>query len=164
MSGDEQFVLVLSILFGPVLLLIWAYRLSVVATALGVTSQLHVVLGALSASLAIIFIVLRTMASPDVRDAPQYLVLYVALGLAWLRLAELLFVFVGVGVRDDAIERRNRAASIATAGGLVGVTGCYAGGNIGAGPGWWVVVVCAALFYHLSVRSVAGVGVAVVCE
>jgi hypothetical protein len=53
--------------------------------------------------------------------------------------------YAGISVRDDVIERRNRAALPATVGGLVGVTLCYAGGNIGNGPGWWVVVFSAAL-------------------
>ncbi len=92
-----------------------------------------------------IFFILKFGASLDVRDAPQYLFMYVVLGLAWLRLAEMNMAYAGVSVRDDVIERRNRAAIPATVGGLVGVTLCYAGGNIGNGPGWWVVVLSACL-------------------
>ena len=47
--------------------------------------------------------------------------------------------------RDDVVERRNQAALTATIGGLIAVTLCYAGGNVGNGPGWWVVVFSAVL-------------------
>ena len=39
----------------------------------------------------------------------------------------------------------NAAAAMATAGATIGVTLSYAGGNIGDGPGWWVVVFSAAI-------------------
>ena len=55
------------------------------------------------------------------------------------------FTYLGLSVRDDVIERRNRAATLAFGGALIGVTCCYAGGNVGDGPGWWVVVLSAAL-------------------
>jgi hypothetical protein len=71
--------------------------------------------------------------------------MYVVLGLAWLRIAERAFAFAGLSGRDDAIERGNQAALPAWVGALVGVTFCYAGGNVGNGPGWWVVVFSAAL-------------------
>ena len=43
------------------------------------------------------------------------------------------------------MERANGSASLAVAGAIIGITLAYAGGNIGDGPGWWVVVFCAAL-------------------
>jgi len=43
------------------------------------------------------------------------------------------------------IERANPAAAYAIGGALLGITLCFAGGNIGDGPGWWVVVFSAAL-------------------
>ena len=42
-------------------------------------------------------------------------------------------------------ERGNAAARPAIAGALGGAAGCYFGGNIGDGPGWWVVVACATI-------------------
>ena len=53
--------------------------------------------------------------------------------------------FSGSSARDDVIERGNRAAAAAIAGAILGITLCFAGGNIGDGPGWWVVVFCAIL-------------------
>lgn len=94
---------------------------------------------------AFLVVVLTRAASEDVRQAPQYLFMYSVLGLAWLKLAELWLAYVGISARDDAIERGNVAAAEAVTGALVGVTLCYAGGNIGNGPGWWVVVFSAAL-------------------
>ena len=49
-----------------------------------------------------------------------------------------------------------RAAVPAVVGALVGVTFCYAGGNIGDGPGWWVVVFSAGAGDGDAVRGVAG--------
>jgi uncharacterized membrane protein YjfL (UPF0719 family) len=71
--------------------------------------------------------------------------MYVVLGLAWLRAAEVTFAYLGLSPRDDLVERGNKAAIAAVVGALVGVTFCYAGGNIGDGPGWWVVLFSAAL-------------------
>ena len=51
----------------------------------------------------------------------------------------------GVSPKLDALERRNGAAAWAVAGALVGLTLAFAGGNIGNGPGWWVVVFAAGL-------------------
>jgi uncharacterized membrane protein YjfL (UPF0719 family) len=53
--------------------------------------------------------------------------------------------FLGLCVRDDALERGNDAAALALSGALVGGTCCFAGGNVGNGPGWWVVLYSAGL-------------------
>jgi uncharacterized membrane protein YjfL (UPF0719 family) len=53
--------------------------------------------------------------------------------------------YVGLSFRDDALERDNDAAGLAVSGSLLGTTFAFAGANIGDGPGWWVVVFCAAL-------------------
>jgi hypothetical protein len=89
--------------------------------------------------------VLKTAASYDVVNAPRYIFMYIVLGIAWLRIATPVFSLVGVSVRDDVIERDNRSALLAVSGGILAVTFCYAGGNIGDGPGWWVVVFSAGL-------------------
>ena len=100
---------------------------------------------ALAACVVLVFGILKTGASYDVVDAPRYLFMYVVLGLAWSRVSEMAFAYVGLSARDDVIERGNSAAVPAVTGGLVAVTLCYAGGNIGDGPGWWVVVFSAGL-------------------
>ena len=92
-----------------------------------------------------ILMVLKTLASFDVVGAPEFQFMYGVLGLAWLRLGELFFAFAGLSIRDDLIERRNTAAIPAMAGAFVGLACCYAGGNIGDGPGFWVVLFSAGL-------------------
>jgi len=106
---------------------------------------LSLIAGAVCASPVIVYGVLKAGASFDVRDSPAYLAMYVLLGLAWLRITEVGFAFLGVSTRDDVVERRNAAAAPVIGGALLGVTCCYAGGNIGDGPGWSVVIFSAAL-------------------
>jgi hypothetical protein len=67
---------------------------------------------------------------------------YVVMGAAWVGGAIRLVPYAGISVRDDVIERGNRAALWSVLGALLGITLCFAGGNIGSGPGWWVVVFC----------------------
>jgi uncharacterized membrane protein YjfL (UPF0719 family) len=144
MSPDEGFVTVAACFLGPILWAVWWFRVRqaaaprapAFATRMAITV---VVLG------GFLVAVLTGAASEDVRGAPQYLFMYTVLGFAWLKVAELGFAYVGISARDDAIERGNAAAGEAVTGALVGVTLCYAGGNIGNGPGWWVVVFSAAL-------------------
>ena len=93
----------------------------------------------------ILFSVLRTLSSFDVRDSSLYTFFYMVLGLAWIGLTVRASAFMGISARDDVIERSNGAASVAIAGAMLGVTFAFAGGNVGDGPGWWVVVFAAAL-------------------
>jgi uncharacterized membrane protein YjfL (UPF0719 family) len=94
---------------------------------------------------ALLFAILQRYASEDVRNAPEYLLLYTGMGIGWLGIAGWVLTQIGLSFRDDVVERGNSAAAWAISGALAGVTFCYAGGNIGNGPGWWVVVFCAAL-------------------
>jgi uncharacterized membrane protein YjfL (UPF0719 family) len=89
--------------------------------------------------------VLVSWASHDVRTAIEYLFMYSVMGLAWLRLGELSFAYAGISARDDVVERGNAAAALALSGALLAVMLCFAGGNVGDGPGWRVVVISAAL-------------------
>ena len=96
-------------------------------------------------SLALLLAVLRKLSSLDVRDNPIYLLFYLVMGAVWLGLAMRLLPFCDLSVRDDALERGNQAATYAVCGALIAITLCFAGGNIGSGPGWWVVVESAGL-------------------
>jgi uncharacterized membrane protein YjfL (UPF0719 family) len=146
MSPDELVVTIASVVIGPVLWSIWLILMARLQAVGGRGRSGVGIIGlALAASVAALLYVLNTWASFDVVDAPIYQFMYVVVGLAWLRLSTIAFPFVGLSLRDDAIERGNRAAAFAVAGALVGVTFCYAGGNIGDGPGWWVVIFAAAL-------------------
>jgi uncharacterized membrane protein YjfL (UPF0719 family) len=93
----------------------------------------------------VLFSVLKRFASHDVRDDLRYLGFYMVMGAAWVGLFQNILHQTGLSARDDAIERRNKAAALALCGALVGLTLCFAGANIGDGPGWWVVIFCAGL-------------------
>lgn len=105
------------------------------------------------ACLALLFVVLRVFASFDVRDSTVYLTFYMVFGVGWIGAAARLTPLAGLSLVDDVIERRNWAALLAWGGALLGLTLCFAGGNIGDGPGWWVVLIAAGLatvaFYAL---------------
>ena len=92
-----------------------------------------------------LWLVLRTASAHDVRDDPTYLLLYLVLGAAWVGVWIRLLAMTGISRRDDVVERSNSSAALAVAGAMLGITLCYAGGNIGDGPGWWVVVFSAGL-------------------
>jgi hypothetical protein len=145
MSGDEVIVTVASIVLGPAAWAWWLVR----AASFNPLRPPRPPVAAFGATVGLaglfVFFVLRFFAADDVREAPQYLAMYFSLGLAWLRLVSLVFPLAGLNPRDDLIERRNAAAIPAWMGGLFGVTCCYAGANVGNGPGWWVVVFSAAL-------------------
>jgi hypothetical protein len=90
-------------------------------------------------------VVLRNASAYDVRDDPRYLMFYLVLGAAWVSLWVRQLAITGVSTRDDVVERANGSAAIVVAGAMLGITLCYAGGNIGDGPGWWVVAFSAGL-------------------
>ena len=145
MSEDELVVTAAAVVVGPVLWGAWLLQMSRLQTAQGRRVGPAPIAIALAACAALVFGILKTAASLDVVDAPQYLFMYVVLGLAWARMSELTFAFVGLSARDDVIERGNWAAVTALIGALLAVTLCYAGGNVGDGPGWYVVVFSAGL-------------------
>lgn len=140
MSEDEGFALVASCVLAGIFWIRW-YRHCQAVTWLrsGVGLRLAVIAVPVACG-ALLWLVLRKLAAHDVREASQYLALYFAMGAAWVGVGIRLLGLLGLSVRDDALERRNAAAAWAAAGGLIGLTLCYAGANIGDGPGWWVVV------------------------
>jgi len=144
MSADELVVTLVAVAAGPVAWAVWLFRARW-AQQVRRSGSIDVVAGALAASTLLIIVVLRTIASFDVVDDIGYQFMYLVLGLAWLRIAQTAFAFAGLSARDDVVERGNGAAAIALAGALIGVALCYVGGNIGDGPGWWVVVFSAGL-------------------
>ena len=104
------------------------------------------ILGALAASAVAILFVLRNWASADVVDDPYYIVGYLSLGIIWITAsAGLLARFADIRFQQDVRERNNLAAAIAIGGLLVGSAIAYAGGNIGNGPGFHVVIFSALL-------------------
>jgi hypothetical protein len=146
MSPDEVFVLVASSAIALVGWGAWyAHPLAVKRFVGTPAASRSLVYATPLVALAILFVVLQTGASHDVRDAPRYIIMYLAMGAAWVGLCVWLIPYLGISVRDDVAERGNRAAAYPVAGAIVGIMLSFAGGNIGDGPGWWVVVFSAAL-------------------
>lgn len=120
--------------------------------------------------MALLLGILALWSSFDVRNSPLYLLFYTVMGAAWVGGAMHVVPFLGISARDDVIERGNRAALWAVLGAMLGNTLCFAGGNIGDGPGWWVVVFCGllssgALFaLWWLVESVAGMSDAITVD
>jgi uncharacterized membrane protein YjfL (UPF0719 family) len=144
-SEDEILVTLVGLVVGPVMWAWWLLRLGQISAQQRRPRQLISVAIALIVCTGLIITVLNTAASFDVVDALQYQVMYTVLGMAWLRASASLFPFAGLSVRDDVVERSNPAAAVACAGALFGIACCYAGANIGDGPGWPVVVFCGLL-------------------
>lgn len=145
MSGDEVFAMIVSAFFA---IYCWKEFLGGLLF-LGMLSRRPAArtvawLALPFAACAILFVLLR-WSSHDVRDNPVYIFFYMVLWLGWTGLWNLALDYLGLSWRDDAFECGNAAASIALGGGLLGVTLIFAGANIGEGPGWWVVVFCAAI-------------------
>ena len=87
--------------------------------------------------------VLLGWSASDVREDRGELTFYLASSLAAIAASQALFAFLGVSLRDDVIERRNRGALFAFAGLTIGASCCIAGANAGNGPGAEVVLLCA---------------------
>lgn len=144
MSEDEIGILIVSSILALVTWLVW-FLGGTGIRALGRPSARGPLIHApLLGSLALM-LVLKFWASFDVRDSWKYTIFYVVLGAAWVGLARPFIVLLGLNAREDVHERRNAAAAWALAGAILALFACYAGANIGDGPGWWVVVFCALL-------------------
>lgn len=142
MSGDEVFVTIAS---AVIALGAWV---SIYTRTLRFSrydlprAPVNALLFSLPICLMLIFLILRTLASHDVREDYRYIAMYGFMGGAWISLAPAFFL-PGISLRDDFFERRNASAAIALLGHMLGSAFCFSGGNIGDGPGWWVVVFCA---------------------
>ena len=95
-------------------------------------------------AVGVLFVLLRWSAA-DVRSESGEVIFYFVFSLAGIVAAQHLFSCLGISLRDDVVERRNRAALWAVLGLIVGVSCCIAGANVGNGPGGEVVFFCAAL-------------------
>jgi uncharacterized membrane protein YjfL (UPF0719 family) len=145
MSGDEVIALIVSAIIGIVGWKEWVGGLLFLEplSRRSATQFLGWLLPPL-AGVAMFYVLLK-WSSHDVRDNPIYIFFYMVMWLGWTGLWNRMLPYVGLSCRDDALERDNTAAGLAIAGGLIGVTFIFAGGNIGDGPGWWVVVFCAGI-------------------
>ncbi|MGF1575892.1 MAG: hypothetical protein ACFCU9_08110 [Cyanophyceae cyanobacterium] len=146
MEDDEWFVLMVVLLFGGIGWYHWL-ALTVQVSALGSRVLDRLVLLLLPVGLGwMLTLVMRQLADIYVQTYVIYQVFYVVMGLTWaIGIAGILPWLMGIGQREDVLERRNSAALPALCGALIGGTFTFAGANIGDGPGWWVVVFCSLL-------------------
>jgi len=93
----------------------------------------------------LLFAVLLIWSANNVKTDLLTVMLYIMLGAGWLGLAQLVFGLLGISARDDVLERRNPAAAWVISGQLIGTTFCFAGANVGNGPGPEVVIFCVVL-------------------
>jgi hypothetical protein len=145
MSGDEVVVLVASILSAFWFWGAWYIRPTLVRQVGRRPVGRRLLQVTPLAAAGLLWLVLKNASAEDVRDDPTYLTFYLVFGAAWVGFFVRLLAVAGISTRDDVVERANASASIAVAGAMLAITLCYAGGNIGDGPGWWVVAFAAGL-------------------
>jgi uncharacterized membrane protein YjfL (UPF0719 family) len=145
MSGDETLVFFASYALSGILWIRWYWVLCFAAQTVYSSLPRRKLIFAPFISAGLLFAVLKCFSSFDVRDDPTYLWAYFFMGAAWTSLGINAFSIFGVSARDHVIERKNDAASWLLSGAIIGLTLCFAGANIGDGPGWWVVVFAALL-------------------
>lgn len=145
MSEDETIVFIFFLIVAFVIWIRWFFRLAMVTPLASPRSMRAPLYFAPLLGLAILFSVLIRFSSFDVRDSRIYIAFYLAMGAAWLGLGSLGLPLLGLNAKEDVAERANPAARNAIGGALIGIMLCFAGSNIGDGPGWWVVVFCAFL-------------------
>jgi hypothetical protein len=88
--------------------------------------------------------VLACSAAQEIHDDAIYNVLFVAAAGAWLTITGVAINLIGISPRLDAVETCNEASVVVLCGAWIGVTLCYAGGNIGEGATVWTTFIPAA--------------------
>ena len=145
MDGDEVFFLVLASAIGISALCRWYLPLWRVDPLLsGSRSRTLLALPPIL-SLGGVGVVLLNWADPQVRDAPQYWLLFLMGGAMWLAFPMMVLPILGISPRFDALDRANLPATIVSASALFATTIVYAAANIGTGPTIWTTIGPAAL-------------------
>jgi hypothetical protein len=140
MGEDEVFAMLGSLVIGVIAAGIW-YARGLGITRLGAPPGSRTLL-LLLPPIALLGLqrVLTAFAAVDVREDGRYQFLFVAMGSIWVFVLPRALAIIGVSYRDDALERRNVAASTAIAGTVLGLTILFAGSNMGEGPSIWNTV------------------------
>jgi hypothetical protein len=86
-------------------------------------------------------IVVGRWADPQVVGHPDYMTLFAFGAAVWIFTASQFISVFGISMHDDALERQNRAALIASYGVVLGAAIVYALCNIGRGPTIWTTIV-----------------------
>lgn len=139
MSGDEGMILVMCVFAAGMAWAVWFWQAAFTAPRCSRFQHRWPLLLGPWVCAGVLYAVLEKFSSLDVREDPVYLAFYMILGAAWVGLGAWLLPYQGLSARDDVIERANPGAAQAIGGALLGLTLCFAGANIGNGPGWWVV-------------------------
>lgn len=144
MSDAEIFVSVFSAFLAAVIWGRFGFRIVAVRRAIATRGGGWAFLLSIAAVFGINLAILETLASADVRNAPEYLAMYSLMGLA---ISALNLVGLRVlGLQEaDLSQRGNRAAGILVVCMSIASALAFAGANIGDGPGFEVVVFCAVL-------------------
>ena len=140
MGEDEVVALMASAVAGIFGLARW-YGVGLTTSWLGASRTARLLLLVLP-PLAILGLwqVLGTYAAVDVREDFRYQLLFAVMGTIWVLLLPRALTLIGVSFEDDALERRNAAASIAIGGAVVSLGVLFAGSNMGEGPSIWNTV------------------------
>lgn len=144
-SSDETVALIVGGLAAFVSWAVWYFRLAFVARKVRPRGPRWPLAIAPLVCAAGLYAVLHLWSAEDVRTDPAYMFFYMVLGAAWVGLFRVQLPAFGLNVRDDVLERGNAASAWAYIGALGGATFCFAGANVGNGPGWWVVLFSALL-------------------
>jgi uncharacterized membrane protein YjfL (UPF0719 family) len=108
------------------------------------------------ALLSALYLTLMKGAAREVREHGEYIALFLALGGSWLIGFAWALAWLGIHVRDDALERNNAAAAVAASGALSGGMIVYGGANLGEGATIWMTI-GPALLASVSISSLWGV-------
>jgi len=137
-SGDEIIVLLVSAIIGVISYITWISATMSPWRRRRTVSRLPLLITPFLAWGGL-WIILKTLASANVRNDLFYLAQYGIMGIAWVGVGIWFLPWVGFSLRDDIGEQDNRAAVPVMIGALLGLMACFAGANIGDGPGWWCV-------------------------
>jgi uncharacterized membrane protein YjfL (UPF0719 family) len=145
MSEDESFCLFVSIAIA-----VWGTG-AWYSTLIGAAGQtgsrwIRPALGLiLPATLGVLWTVLEVLAAIEVREDFTYVFLFLVVGTAWFSITTRLLLWLGVNVRDDALERSNAAVAVAACGIIGGTMTVFTAANIGEGPTIWTTIGPAAI-------------------
>jgi hypothetical protein len=139
-SPDESFALIVSALVGFISWARWYYVLGVTGRRVRVRGKRWPLALAPLVCMLVAWVVLSRWSAEDVRTDAAYIWFYMVIGLAWLGIFRLHLPLFGLNARDDVLERDNNVTGWVVVAALLAGACCFAGGNVGNGPGWWVVL------------------------
>src|SRR5262249_45760234 len=92
------------------------------------------------AGMALTYVTIQNWGDANVRAHLDYVLLFLVANLAWLHLAGFALGVLGVSPLDDAMDRNNPAAAVASGGGILGAGVIFALSNVGSGPTIWTTL------------------------